>query len=101
MICRGPAAVNTSNDKGKRFTFPSGINTQDGGFTPIRCQAHSDHWVAPTIDGNNDEILDTDQSNSNTLIVETNMAENNQVTIALKTSERFIGYDGSNLYCKS
>ena len=40
----GVQSVALSSDKGKRFGFPSGI-LGGASTTPIRCQAHADHWV--------------------------------------------------------
>lgn len=33
-----------ASDKGQRFQFPEGLNSGYGA-TPIRCQAHEDHYV--------------------------------------------------------
>ena len=96
----GPATVNTSQDKGMRFTFPNGINGDSNQATPVRCQAHENHWVAPDSDGSGVAYLNTNSDNNEYLIVE-EKTDNNQVMIALSTVGENGKYIGRNLMCKS
>lgn len=84
----GISSVSLSGDKGQRFGFPEGIKGEDSP-TPIRCQAHSDHWVSLSSD--KESLVTEGSSNSDIFAVMQNSSGTMQ--IAFRTTDQHI--DGS------
>lgn len=84
----GISSVSLSGDKGQRFGFPEGIKGEDSP-TPIRCQAHSDHWVS--LGPDKDTLVTEGSSNSDLFAVTQNSSGTMQ--IAFRTTDQHI--DGS------
>ena len=82
----GLSTVSLSSDKGQRFGFPEGIKGEDNP-TPIRCQAHSDHWVA--INSGGDSALTTN-GGSNTDIFAITQNSSGTMQIAFRTTNQHV-----------
>ena len=87
---RGLSSVQRSGDKGQRWFFPNGINSN--GPTAVSSQAHADHYLGTSTDTDTPTALTAASSSNNEIYVRLGW-NGTQAMIELSTSDYYI--DGS------